>query len=372
MNKLQQLLGIPNEHIHFKEKFFSSLFASISLLIIGTTSWLYAGSENIPFITASVGAATVLVFAVPKSNLSQPWPLIGSQIVSAFIGVSCALYFNNPIIAAALAMGLAMFVMHLLRCLHPPGGATALGTALGGSYITHFGYSFVFFPVLFNAVILLINAILLNRLLSKNRYPAVKQEQASLSTQAAQWAFGPPRFSEDDLSAALEQMDTYIDISDSDLARIYALAVMNANKRRLGQISCRDIMTPSPRAIKQKTPLQDAWNQLNAYNVKAMPVIDDDNKAIGIVTVMDFMRYFNDIDFEEMLDKLRNNQQTLVVDDVMSSPLLDMRDDQHIVDLIPVFTEKKIHHLPITDKHGKLTGMITRSDLMRAMLVTRS
>ncbi|ATQ41091.1 hypothetical protein CSW64_01045 [Caulobacter mirabilis] len=84
----------------------------------------------VPLIAAPIGASAVLVFAVPASPLAQPRGVIGGNLIGALAGVACGLLIPVPLLAAAVAVGAAIVVMSLLGCLHPPGGAVALGAAL--------------------------------------------------------------------------------------------------------------------------------------------------------------------------------------------------------------------------------------------------
>src|SRR5688572_10061306 len=78
-----------------------------------------AAVHSLPFLIAPMAASAVLLFCLPAAPLAQPWPVIGGNIVSALVGVACALMFE-PLVAAPLAGGLAIAAMASLRCLHPP------------------------------------------------------------------------------------------------------------------------------------------------------------------------------------------------------------------------------------------------------------
>ena len=119
-----------------------------------------------------MGASAVLLFAVPHGALSQPWNVFGGHVLSAIIGVSCAMLFSNEIIAASAAVGIAIGVMHYLRCIHPPGGATALAAVIGGEATHALGYQFVITPVLINALVMLAVAVAFNFAFPWRRYPA--------------------------------------------------------------------------------------------------------------------------------------------------------------------------------------------------------
>jgi CBS domain-containing membrane protein len=53
-------------------------------------------------------------------------------VASAAVGVTFAKFIADPMLAAALAVGMAIAVMHYLRATHPQGGATALTAVIGG------------------------------------------------------------------------------------------------------------------------------------------------------------------------------------------------------------------------------------------------
>ncbi len=91
--------------------------------------WAPSGSAS-PWMVASLGASAVLVFGIPSSPLSQPWPLLGGSILSVWVGMACAALVPDLALASALAVALAVALMVPLRCLHPPGASLALFVVL--------------------------------------------------------------------------------------------------------------------------------------------------------------------------------------------------------------------------------------------------
>ena len=138
-----------------KELTFSIIGAFISTLIASFFSYSILSEEGLPMILASTGASAMLIFSLPHAAVSQPWNLIGGHLVSAAVGVSCYLFIDSEILASSLAIPLAMMFMHWLRCMHPPGGATAITAVIGGANVHALGYGFLVLPVFLNAVILL-------------------------------------------------------------------------------------------------------------------------------------------------------------------------------------------------------------------------
>lgn len=107
-----------------------ALAGAVTALLL---SALGADSSVLPWIVAPLGASAVLVFAVPASPLAQPWPVIGGNLLSSLIGLTAGHLIAPIWLACAVAVGAAIAVMAMLRCLHPPGGACALLCALGAA-----------------------------------------------------------------------------------------------------------------------------------------------------------------------------------------------------------------------------------------------
>lgn len=169
-----------------------------------------------------MGASAVLVFAVPHGTLSQPWPVIAGHIVSALIGVSLAHLIPNVYIAAPLAVGLAVGAMHYLRCIHPPGGATALAAVVGGTEIHDLGYAFVVTPVAINVIVLVWVAIAFNYFFPWRRYPAYLMRYRSRAAAPAQPGTAD-HIAHEDFVYALSEIDSLIDVTEDDLLKIYEL-----------------------------------------------------------------------------------------------------------------------------------------------------
>jgi CBS domain-containing membrane protein len=82
------------------------------------------------------------------------------------IGITCAKWIDQPILALPLAASLSILGMFILRCLHPPAAAVALIAVLG--HITHYRYGF--FPVMVDSILLVIAGAVYSNLTGKT-YP---------------------------------------------------------------------------------------------------------------------------------------------------------------------------------------------------------
>ena len=222
--KLIQLLGIQLDNTQHKEKIISATGGFISIFFVLLITSSIVGMQSAGLIVASMGASAVLLFAVPQGPLSQPWPVAGGHLLSALVGVSCYLIIPNLILAASLAVGISIAVMYYFRCIHPPGGATALAAVVGGKQIHLLGYEYVVSPVLYNVLAILLVAIAFNYMFPWRRYPAAlaKQKQLKKDSKVKESSIGIiPR---SDLEYALKSMRSFTDISEIELEQIYKTA----------------------------------------------------------------------------------------------------------------------------------------------------
>ena len=212
---------------HLGERLLACLGAAIGIaLTMVVCAGLPIGAADIPIIVAPLGASAVLVFAVPSSPLAQPWPVVGGNIISTLVGVTAFQLVPQPALAAGLAVGAAILVMSLLRCLHPPGGAAALTAVIGGSGVHGAGYAFAFAPVGINSIALVALALFIHRATARS-YPHVPPPPAT--------AAPTPHLQAADIDAALEEMHESFDISRADLDALLTRAQAHAASRGDGR-----------------------------------------------------------------------------------------------------------------------------------------
>ncbi len=177
-------------------------------------------SADLPLIIAPMGASAVLIFAVPASPLAQPWPVVGGNTLSALAGIAVFKAIPDSTIAAGVAVGGAIALMSLCRCLHPPGGAAALTAVIGSDAIHAAGFSFAFAPVAINAIALVSLGMFFHRI-SGHSYP----HEPALAAP-------PPGLHLQDIDAALAELPDSFDISREDLDVLLSKAEAHAVARQ--------------------------------------------------------------------------------------------------------------------------------------------
>ena len=209
-----------------RDRLISGTGALVGIVATGLlVGGLIGAGAHIPLLIAPIGAAAVLLFAVPASPMAQPWAVIGGNLVSAVVGVAVARLGADPILSAGLAVGGAICAMALLRCLHPPGGAVALIAVVGGPAIHGLGYLFVLVPVGVGTFLLLAMAWGVHRF-SGHSYPHRARHIAQLPEAL------PTDFSRDDLRRAIADYPDLLDVNFDDLEEVLLAAEHNAAARR--------------------------------------------------------------------------------------------------------------------------------------------
>lgn len=225
------------------------------------------------WLVPPMGASAVLLFAVPASPMAQPWPAIGGNTLSALVGLLVAHTMPLSALSAGLAVGAAIGLMSLLRCLHPPGGAAALVGLFAGASSS---YAFPLLPVGLNAVVLVASAWVYHRF-SGHSYPHVAAPPAKAVKEL------PWTFSRTDLAAALDRTGETFDIDVNDLERLLREMEQKALARSYRDLTCADIMHAGVVAAPLAMPLDEVRALLVQHDVRRLPILGDDGRIVGAI-----------------------------------------------------------------------------------------
>jgi CBS domain-containing membrane protein len=301
-----------------------------------------------PLLVAPMGASAVLLFAVPASPLAQPWSIVGGNTLSAIIGILVGLAVPNGTLAAGLAVGGAIAVMSLARCLHPPGGAVALSAVLGGAANAAHPLLFAFYPVGLNSLLLILTGLAFHRM-SGHSYPHKSvpfanvhdtKDVAPLNRSGVQLA---------DLDAALQNFGETLDVSRDDLQGVFKSAEVMAAQRQSGQLTCRDIMSKDVIVIAGTAPVSQAHDLLRARHLRALPVVDAAGRLLGVIN-------WPDMDASGPLAQ-----------DIMS--LADIAHSETLANsLLQPLANGEAHEIMIVDRDMLLMGVVTQTDMIAAFL----
>lgn len=120
----------------------------------------------LPLILGSFGASCVLIFGFPEAPFSQPRNVVAGHFMSSLIGLTFLSLFGPHWWSLALAVGTTIAVMMATRTVHPPAGSNPVIV-----FLTQPSWSFLWFPTLIGAILLVLAALLYNNMSRSQAYP---------------------------------------------------------------------------------------------------------------------------------------------------------------------------------------------------------
>ena len=374
--ELLAFLAPPQGSTSHSEKIISGFGGFLSIFLAMLISGHYLGFHDALLIGGAMGASAVLLFAVPHSPLAQPWAFIGGHLVSSVVAITVYDYVPNLYAAAGLAVGGSILIMAYLRCLHPPGGGTALAIIIGGPGTHALGYHYLITPVAYNLAVMLAVALLFNNITARRWYPlSLHQLWSPPPTVKAVQEAGMRTVNKDDITAALKEINSVIDVSNEDLERIYALASVHAHMRRVQGVASRDVMNREVTTVKADTDLLEIWRMMQQDKTKAAVVVDDSRHVIGIISINDFLKQSAEeckrgfpqclIDY---FHKARlGHAKPRLARDLMTTHVISVGEATDVIHLLPLFARHHFNHLPVVNADKQLVGMVTLPYLMSVL-----
>lgn len=351
-----------------------SIMATLTGLLLATAlAWFLPMPLGHRWLVAPIGATAIILFAQPHSPLAQPWSVFGGYLVATLSATLCiSLLPEAPPLAAVFAASASVGLMIFLRCLHPPGGALAFILAFNQN-TTPSNALYIFLEVGLDAVLLMAAALLVNNLFFQRRYPNCRPHATNVSTGTKEPGTDHFGLTHADLSAAMQKLDTFIDVQEADLVSIYNHALANAFDRQQA-LRCGDIMTSKPAVVEFATELGEAWNILRSQRQSVLPVVDRNNhRLIGLLSLDDFLRQIDHGERSDPASKIgrllqrtrrSTSEKAEVVGQIMSPTPDCVYPDTPITELIPRLTTAQKPYFPVTDENSRLLGVITPASVI--------
>ena len=152
---------------NFKQSFIAGLF---SIVTIGILTVLTYKTEFGIFLVASFGSSMVLLYGYPESPFAQPKNVFFGHLVTAIVGMIFLYLIPLPLfIIIPLAVGFGVGLMILLNVTHPPAGGNPIIVIMGSVSL-----DYLLNPIISGSIIILIFAVIINRLILKKSYPKLK------------------------------------------------------------------------------------------------------------------------------------------------------------------------------------------------------
>lgn len=182
--------------------------------------------------------------------------------------------------------------------------------------------------------------------------------------------------SDRDVYDAMKDMDGYIDITPGDFQEIYRIAYRHAFQRIAGTVLAKDIMTREVLTVAIDTSLKDIADLMAREGISGVPVVDNDGKVVGVVSEKDFISRMGGGDswsFMGVVAECLGGKGCVALPiraqkagDIMSKPAITIDELTTVKEIADTFTDKNINRVPVVDAASRLTGIVSRADIVRA------
>ncbi len=138
----------------------------------------------------------------------------------------------------------------------------------------------------------------------------------------------------------------------------------------------QDVMTRNVISISKYESILNVANILTEKNISGLPVVDKEMKVIGIITQADILSIVGvsrEHTFKDLLrymlgEPLPHRKLGDLVGDIMTSPALTIKPDTNIAEAVKIMDEKRIRRLTVVDGKNTLIGILTRADILKAVI----
>jgi CBS domain-containing protein len=136
------------------------------------------------------------------------------------------------------------------------------------------------------------------------------------------------------------------------------------------QLTVRDIMTERPRSVGVDAPLRSAVMDMRRSGVGALPVVDEDNRVIGLLSERELLRHL----LSHYLPRAGGPRggppgaaARRTVRDVMTRQVLCVSPHQPLAEVASLMLNKDVERVPVV-RDGILVGFLTRGDIVRKLI----
>jgi len=182
--------------------------------------------------------------------------------------------------------------------------------------------------------------------------------------------------SDEDILKAMKDINGYLDITPRDFKEVYLSAYRHAVERLTHAVTAGDIMTRAVVYVEKDSPMEAVADKLSRHLVSGVPVVDSDKKVLGMISEKDFFAAMGgqkEGSFMGVIAQCIKNKGCIAVSmrgqtaqDMMTSPAITVGERTPVFEIAKIFTQKKINRIPVVGHGDKLTGIVTRSDIVRS------
>jgi CBS domain-containing protein len=184
-----------------------------------------------------------------------------------------------------------------------------------------------------------------------------------------------PALEEQDILEAMKRIPGYLDITPGDFKEVYQLAYHHALERLRREVTAGEIMTREVVTVQIDTPLADVAQAMGHRGISGVPVLDAAGQVVGMISEKDFLRQMGaeSANFMSLVAQCLKSKGCVALpikkqkaEDLMSSPAITVREETSVQEIAGIFIAQKINRVAVTDPAGRLHGIVSRGDIIKA------
>jgi acetoin utilization protein AcuB len=129
-----------------------------------------------------------------------------------------------------------------------------------------------------------------------------------------------------------------------------------------------EVMTVNPVTIRADDGIDEGLHLMRERKVRRLPVLDASGKMVGIVSDDDLLHASPSPATSLSVHELHYLLSKLKIRQVMSSPVITVTADTPLEEAARIMADNKIGGLPVVDEKGALVGIVTETDIFKALL----
>lgn len=187
-----------------------------------------------------------------------------------------------------------------------------------------------------------------------------------------EWIDGPER-----VERLLPRLCQLVDSGTITLEDVEIVKYPHRAPRPMPPDRVEEVMTRSVMSVQPETPIGEVVRLLLDRDFRSVPVIDQDNRLVGIITGGDLVERGGLSGRVELLKTLggaalerelaASGARERTAEDVMSADVVAITPEEPLQRAAHLMVEKHIKRLPVVDHAGRLVGMLSRVDVLRTM-----
>ena len=139
-------------------------------------------------------------------------------------------------------------------------------------------------------------------------------------------------------------------------------------------MKAKDFMIKDVISLNEKASVKDLLKTLMEHKIGGLPLVDDTNKLVGIVSDGDVLRYLNPkafisyyITYIEELDENLIAKSQSHVKAIMTKKVVTVREEDELEDILKLLANHRFKKIPVVNEKREVVGVISRGDMIRKL-----